>query len=475
MKNSIKGIFCCIILFCIVSACKTIKITDQERKSMPESFAGKKDSINSAQVNWKEFFKDQKLTSLIDTALKNNYDLLSTLQQIEIARANARLREGQLFPDIALSGAAGQRKFGLYTMDGAGNSSTEITPGQIVPTHLPDYYVGLQTSWEIDIWGKLRNKRKAALADFLGSVEGRRLAVTSLIAEVANTYFELLALDNELSIINETVQLQESALKLITVQRQTGIVNEVALNQFESQLLNTKGLKVDVELRIVDAEGKMNSLLGKYPQTIARDSSQFLTKEFPALHEGIPSDLLLNRPDLKQAELQLIASKADVKAARAAFLPSINISGGVGFQAFNPSYLFMTPQSLAYSLIGGLTAPLINRSALKAEFRTAKASQLNAMYDYQKTILTGYTEVYNELIKMEKLKELVELKSKEVGVLKRAIKSSSALFQTGRTTYLDVLLVQQNALQSKLDLVNAKRLQYTSTVNLYKALGGGWR
>lgn len=463
------------ILFSVVSACKTMEITDQEKRLMPESFAGRKDSINSAQISWKQFFNDQKLTSLIDTALKNNYDLLSTFQQIEIARANARLNEGQLFPTVALSGAAGQRKFGLYTMDGAGNITTEITPGQLVPIHLQDYYIGLQTSWEVDIWGKLRNKKKAALANFLSSLEGRHLAVTSLIAEITDTYFALLALDNELSIINETIQLQESALKLITVQRQTGIVNEAALNQFEGQLLNTRSLKVDVELRIIDAEDKMNILLGKYPQTIPRDSSQFLKTEIPALHTGVPSDLLLNRPDLKQAELQLIASKADVKSARAAFLPSITISGGVGFQAFNPSYLFMSPQSVAYNLIGGLTAPLINRSVIKAEFRTAKANQLNAMYNYQKTILTGYTEVYNELMKIRKLEELVEFKSKEVGVLTKAIKSSSDLFKTGRTTYLEVLLAQQNALQSKLDLVNAKRLQYDCTINLYKALGGGWR
>jgi multidrug efflux system outer membrane protein len=215
--------------------------------------------------------------------------------------------------------------------------------------------------------------------------------------------------------------------------------------------------------------------LGRYPQPVVRDKSDFVTQLPQQIKVGIPSQLLANRPDVKQAELELFATKCDVKAAQAEFYPSFNILGTVGFQAFNPSYLFTSPESIVFSLIGDLAAPLINRSAIKAEFNKAKAYQVEAMVNYQKAILDGYVEVSNELSNINNLEQLYNLKNQEVEALTKSIDISNDLFKYGKADYLEVLMTQRDALDSKLELIEAKKQQFNAVTNIYKALGGGWR
>jgi len=358
-------------------------------------------------------------------------------------------------------------------MDGAGNSSTYITPGQIVPTNLPDHYYGLQSSWEVDIWGKLRNKKKAAIAHYLASVEGKNWVITNLIAEVATTYYELLALDIELEIIQETIVLQNNQLSIIRVEKEAGRANELAVKQFEGQLYNSQSLEIEILQQITETENKLNFLLGRYPQPILRDKLTFSQSIPVQVFIGMPSDLLSHRPDIRKAEYELIASKANVQAARAAFYPSLNITAGVGLQAFQMQYL-LNPQSLAYGVMGSLAAPLINQSAVKANFRTAKASQLEALYTYQKTILNGYVEVYNQMTNINNLERIYTLKNNEVAVLNNSIETASELYLTGRATYLEIVVTRKNALQSRLELIEIKKRQYNSVINIYRALGGGW-
>ena len=222
-------------------------------------------------------------------------------------------------------------------------------------------------------------------------------------------------------------------------------------------------------------ENNINFLLGRYPQTINRNKTE-LIKELPFKPTvGIPSNLLKNRPDIKQAEFDLMASKADVKAAKAAFYPSLNINGSIGFQAFKAGLLFTNPQSMAYSLLGNLVAPLLNRSAIKAEFKTANAMQQEALFNYQKTILNGYVEVYNEVAKINSLEKIVDFKTKQVNTLTQAIETSSDLFKTGNASYIEVLMAQTGSLDAKLQLIDAKKRQYNALVDIYKALGGGWK
>jgi NodT family efflux transporter outer membrane factor (OMF) lipoprotein len=398
-----------------------------------------------------------------------------TLQRIEMAGNDLRLSQGALLPTVGSNVAYLQRKFGYYTMDDAGNRTTKITENRIVPTHLPDYFVGLQTNWEADIWGKLRSKKKAAFSRYLSSVEGKNLVITNLVSEVVSTYYELLSLDNELDIIRETIRLQKDAFEIVKVQKQAGASNELAVKQFEAQVLNSQSLEFETLQKITENENKLNFLLGRFPQPIIRDKASFSGQNLSEIKEGIPSQLLRNRPDIRQAEFQLLASKFDVKTARSAFYPSFNITGSLGFQAFNPSFLFTSPQSLAYGLLGGLTTPLLNRSAIKAQFNNAKANQVEAMLHYQKTILNGYVEVSNQVSNIKNLQQIQDRKTNEAAALVQSVEVSNELFKSGRASYLDVIIAQHSSLQTRLELVSAQKRQFHAAINIYKALGGGWR
>jgi NodT family efflux transporter outer membrane factor (OMF) lipoprotein len=335
--------------------------------------------------------------------------------------------------------------------------------------------VGLQTSWEVDLWGRLGQRKKAATARWLARTEGRNLVITNLVAQVATAYYELMALDQTLSILDGTIVLQENALEIVRVQKEAARANELAVKQFESELLSVRALKVAVVQEIINTESRINFLCGRFPVTIARDSLRYSLSDLPLVKPGVPPAMLLNRPDIREAELELEATKADVIAARKEFLPRFNISGGFGWEAFQAGLLFTTPQSIALGVVGSLTAPIINRSAIEAAFERASASQLEALYHYQQTIVNGYLEVYNELNAIQSLQQTVELKSKEAETLTVSIDISADLFRTGRATYLEVLTTQVRALQAKLELVNSRRNQLLATVNIYKALGGGWK
>ena len=442
---------------------------------IPQSYTDQKDTINSAQVKWRDFFKDQNLISLIDTAISKNFDLMVTFQEIEVAKNNVRLKNGQMLPTLAGVGSAGTTKVGHYTSEGAGDASADITPGRLVPSPLNDYMLGLQTSWEADIWGKLRNSKKAAVARYLGSIEGKNFVITNLVAEVANTYYELLALDSELELIRQTIQLQKNGLEIVKIQKEAAVANELAVKQFEAQLYHSQSQELDLLQQIAENENKLNALLGRFPQKIVRDQATFTAQIPNSINIGIPAQLLHNRPDIKQAEQELLATKCDVKAAQAAFYPSLNLTGSLGFQAFKTSYLFTSPQSLIYSVIGDLAVPLVNRSAVKAEFNTANAYQLEALFSYQRTILNGFVEVSNELSNIRHSEQTFNLKSKEAAALAKAVEVSIDLFKSARSNYLEVLMAQRDALGAKLELIEAKKQQFNSVTNVYKALGGGWQ
>jgi NodT family efflux transporter outer membrane factor (OMF) lipoprotein len=360
-------------------------------------------------------------------------------------------------------------------MDGAGNATTEITPGQTVPVNLPDMYIGLQSSWEIDIWGKLQNQRKSAVSSYLASVEGTNFVISTLVADAAIYYNELVALDNELDVIRQTIRKQQDALAVVKIQKEAGRSNELAVLEFKAQLLNTQALETYVLQQITELENKLNFLLGRYPQPIQR-TKDTLFKALPQqISAGFPSQLLANRPDIREAEFQIEASKFDLKAAKAAFYPNFNITASFGFQAFNPEFLFNSPASIAYSVMGALVAPIINMNALKAQFTTAQANQLTAMYNYQKTILNAYVEVVNQLSNIKNLQQINALKKQQSEVLNHSVATANELYKYARASYLEVLIAQQSALQSNLELIHVTKQQRLSAINIYKALGGGWR
>ncbi|MCK9605488.1 MAG: TolC family protein [Methylomonas sp.] len=449
-----------------------------QEQSLPINYpaqADKQQNANVTDINWREFFADPHLIGLIDTAIGNNLDMQIALQRIETARSSVKLANAAMLPKVDLAIGGSMRKFGLYTMDGAGNHTTEITPGNTVPEHLPDMFVGLQSSWEIDIWGKLENQRKAAVSEYLSSIEGTNFVISNLVSDVAIHYNDLLALDNELEFIRQTIKKQQEALDVIRLQKKAGRANELAVQQFLAELLSMQVLEVNVLQQITETENKINYLLGRFPQPIERAKNDFFKESSYEISTGIPSQLLENRPDIRAAEFQIEATKFDLKAAKAAFYPNFNITATFGFQAFDPQFLFTSPASMAYSFVGTLIAPLINMKALEARFNTAQANQLSAMYNYQKTILNAYVEVANQLANIKNLQQINTLKKQQSEVLKQSVDVSKELYRSAKASYLEVLIAQQSALQSNIELINVTKQQRISKINLYKALGGGWK
>ncbi|RFZ85363.1 TolC family protein [Mucilaginibacter terrenus] len=473
--NKYKGIV--VLAVCLgIASCKVPAITQVgENKPLPGMYGNSADTTNIAAMQWRNFFTDANLVSLIDTALKNNQELMTTLQEIQIARNDIGIRQGQLSPTVGLRAGAGLEKTGRYTSQGAGDASTDITPGQEVPDPLADYTVAAYANWEIDIWKKLHNAKKAAVTRYLSSVEGRNFVVTNLISEIANAYYELQSLDCQLAIVRQSIQLQKNALEIVKVQKDAARVTELAVQKFQAEVLSSQGLEFETLQKIRETENDLNLLLGRYPQEIKRDTSNFLTLTPAAVYTGIPSQLLANRPDVKRAELDLIAAKLDVKVARAEFYPSFSISAALGFQAFKPSYLFKYPGSLLYSIAGDIAAPLVNRAGIKAEFNSANARQLQAMYNYQKTILNAYIEVNTQLYAIDNLQKRYSLKTKEADALTKSVDISNALFKSARADYFEVLMTQRDALATKLELVETKKAQFTAVNTIYRNLGGGWR
>lgn len=461
---------------CLAAGCKIPSITQRtENRSVPASYGNTDDTTNTATIQWREFFTDENLVNLIDTALKNNQELQITLQEIEIARNEIRVRKGAILPMVGIKAGAGFDKVSRYTSRGAAEAASEIEPGKEVPEPLQDYGAALYANWEVDIWKKLRNARKSAISRYLSTVEGKNFVLTNLIAEVAGSYYELLALDNQLEIVRQNIGLQKSALDIVKLQKEAARATELAVQKFQAEVLKSQSLEFDILQQIKETENRINFLLARYPQEIPRGKNIFLDTPPALVHTGIPSELLANRPDIKQAELELAAAKLDVKVARAEFYPSFSISGALGLQAFKPSYLVKLPESMLYSLAGELAAPLINRNAIKAEFRNANARQVQAMYNYERTILNAYLEVNTQLSRIGNLEKSYDLKSKQVAALTRSIEVSTDLFRSARADYLEVLMTQRDALEAKLELIETKKGQLNAVVNMYRDLGGGWK
>ncbi|MFM2420875.1 MAG: hypothetical protein RL385_5598, partial [Pseudomonadota bacterium] len=217
----------------------TVKVREQK---VPASFGRESTTPSAGSIQWRDYFSDEKLLSLIQEALGNSFDLRIALQRIEIARSGVKAATGVLLPQVELGMGVGIRKYGLYTMDGAGNATTEITPGKIVPTNLPDYGVLLQSRWEVDLWGKLRNQRQSAISQYLATIEGTNLVITSIVADIAISYYELVALDHAREVVQHTIVRRQEGLEVVRLQKEAGRANELAVQQFEAQLADSQAL-----------------------------------------------------------------------------------------------------------------------------------------------------------------------------------------------------------------------------------------
>ena len=464
------------ILTLLNSGCSVPRLVPKaENKTIPTNYNNSSDSTNTAKTGWKAYFTDPNLAALIDTALYNNQELNITLQEIAVSNNEIMARKGEYLPFVTVGGGSGVEKVSRYTSQGAADAVTDIKPGRHTPDVLPNTYVGAFASWEVDIWHKLRNARKVAVFNYLASIEGRNFQVTNLVAEIANSYYELMAYDNQLGIIKRNIDILTNALSIIKQEKEAAKVTELAVRRFEAEVYKTQNLQYDVQQKIVETENRINFLVGRFPQRIQRSSVNFGDLSPTKMYAGAPAQLLENRPDIRQAEHQLEAAKLDVSVARANFYPSLHLSASLGLMAFNPIYLVNTPESLIASLIGDLVGPVINKNAITAMYKNANAKQIQAVYQYEKTVLNAYIEVANQLSAIDNLEKSYSTKNNQVQALTQSTNISLRLFTSARADYMEVLLTQRDVLESRMELIETRMRQMNAMVNAYRALGGGWK
>ncbi|GAB3894337.1 TolC family protein [Spirosoma agri] len=457
------------------AACTVPRLVQKtENRSVPASYSNSQDSTNTGKTTWRAYFTDPNLAILIDSALHNNQELNITLQEIQVANNEVLARAGAYRPFVTLGGGASVEKVSRYTSQGAADAFSEIKPGRETPEVLPNTYIAAFASWEVDIWHKLRNSKKAAIATYLSSVEGRNFQVTNLVAEIATSYYELMALDNQLDIIQKNLVILNNALSITKQEKEAAKVTELAVRRFEAEVFKTQSLQYEIQQKIVEAENRINFLMGRFPQHVQRSSDTFNELIPTKVAAGVPSQLLENRPDIRQAELRLQAAKLDVGVARANFYPTLNLSASLGVMSYSPLYLGNIPQALISSLVGDLVGPLVNKNAITAAYKTASAKQIQAVYDYERTVLNAHIEVANQLANMDNLEKKYTTKNNQVDALNKSTAISLKLFTSARADYMEVLLTQRDVLEARIELIETRMQQMNAMVNAYRALGGGW-
>lgn len=471
--------FVALIFFLLVTGCASLKENSKETNpTLPLAFEGI-DSLRTSigLLKWEEYFQDENLKSLIRHGLVHNQDNRIALERITASRAGMKAAKAAIFPAVSGIAGASQRKFGDYTMDGVGNWDTNrsetIPDDKRIPNPYKDFILGANFSWELDVWGKLKSRRKAATARFLASEQTSHAVRTMLVAEIAKNYYELLAVDQELQVLTESIQLQQTGLELMIDLKMAGKANQLAIDQFEALLLNSKS-KLEANRRVQKSlEYELSRLVGDGNIKLTRSNLNEVIEMPRLLAVGIPANLLQNRPDLRAAELELKASQADVSAAKSAFFPSISLFGMAGFNAFEFSRLFFQPASTAYQLGAGLTAPIFNRREIQKEYMYAKADQKIAFLEYEKKTLNAYLEVLDLVNQIKTYENQMKLKAEEVEVQKRSVDNSYTLFTVGYANYLEVINAQSRALESAVELADLKASKLQSHALLYRALGGG--
>jgi NodT family efflux transporter outer membrane factor (OMF) lipoprotein len=413
------------------------------------------------------------LSGLIDTALTNNQELHILLQEVAVSRAESEARRGELLPFGRLGGTSGVDKVSKNTRNGAVEENLAIRPGRRFPDPLPNYGMTADLEWEVDIWRRLRNGRDASIQRYLASIEGRRFAVTHLVSEIAESYYELLSLDAHLEIFERMLGIQERVLESVRQKKSAGRVTELAVRRFEAEVLKNRSRLFDIRQKIVETENRINTLTGRYPGPIERSANAFDLANIAPLDAGLPSDLLRHRPDIRRAEMELKAAGLEVKAAAARFYPALNLKAALGIESFTLGSPILAKENLAYGATANLVGPLINRSAIKAAFNGASARQVAAVYRYQQVVLKAYTEVLNELSMIRNTAQGYDLKSRQVEALVDSISLSTQLFDSARADYSEVLLTQREALEARVELVEMRQAQLMAAVKAYRALGGG--
>lgn len=422
------------------------------------------DSLSAANLSWKELFTDDKLDGYIQKALDNNLDIRIALKNIDAAEAYMKQGKAAFFP--MLNGTAN------YTY---ANPSLNGSQGAGLDKRMDinQYELSAGLSWEADIWGKIRSNQRAMTATYMQTVSAHQAIKSQLVAAVASSYYQLMALDEQKEVIQQTIELQEESLETMKLLKEAGNVTEVAVKQTEAQLLNTRSLLVDTENQIKLTENGFCILLGENPHSVDRNklSQQDLNSD---LKTGVPVQLLSNRPDVMAAEYGLVNAFELTNAAKSNFYPSLRLNANGGLQSLEFDKLF-NANSLFSSLVASLTQPILNGRQIKTQYEVAKARQEQALLNYKSTVLNASREVSDAFYSFEANNEKAGLKQQEYESYSKATEYSEELLKYGMANYLDVLTARANALNAQLSVVNSKFGKLNAIVQLYKAVGGGWR
>jgi multidrug efflux system outer membrane protein len=422
------------------------------------------DTSSMADLNWKQLFSDPILQDLIEKGLNQNLNLKQAIQRIESSQAYFKQSKMAFLPSLQLDVNSTDTK--------QSDRAVNFPPGSIkLTTHTNR--IQFSTAWELDVWGKLRSAKRGALAGVLQSEAAKRAIQTQLISDIANTYYNLLAFDKQLKITLETIEIRKQELVTLTALQESGKVTSAEVLQSQANQYAAEVLIPELQNKIWQAENMLNFLLAQGPGTINRGvlDEQVL---FADLKVGVSSQLLKNRPDVQQAEYAFISAFENTNVAKTYFYPSFTLTANGGFASFKIQELFS--KSIFYNIIGGLTQPIFNRGQNKARLRVAKADQEIAYYGFQSAILNGGVEVSNSLFAYKNATERERIRNLQIESLKTAVDNTRELLsnRTG-VNYTDVLSSEQNLISAQLNGINDKLDQLQSIVNLYRALGGGWK
>lgn len=467
-----KTIFTAVTLLMIISACNVSRNLETPKSALPASFRNAvttADTSSIAELQWKDFFTDLVLQKLIDIAISNNYDMQIALKNIESSRLLFKQTRFNYTPQVNLNVTAN-------TSRPSDNGLNGLTLGQFLGTnHIEDYNANLSLSWEADIWGKIRNQSKAALARYLQTAEARKAIQTNIVSSVSQGYYNLLMLDEQLDIARRNVRLNDSTLRIIKLQLQAGQVTSLAVQQAEAQQLAAAQLVPEFEQNIAIQENALRVLSGALPNHIGRSTRLDQLAVAETIPAGLPSEVISHRPDVRSSELALSAANANVGFTKASMYPVLNITAATGVNSLKASNWFNIPASLFGTVAGSVLQPVLNRKKLKTQYEVSKIEREKVVLQFRQSVLNAIGEVSDALVKIEKLKARQAIAATRVSTLKQATGNANLLFKNGMANYLEVISAQSNVLQSELELASIKRQQLSAVAELYRSLGGGWK
>jgi outer membrane protein, multidrug efflux system len=446
----------------------------QPGPGLPPDINGATSPENSAQLGIEEFYNDRMLTCLIEKALVDNRELKILNEEVAISGNEVLSRSGAYLPFVSVASGVGLNRYSRFTEEGAGILDDEYLPGKHFTNPSGNYGLGLNLTWQLDIYRQLRNARDAAGQRYVAAAERRNYFVTTLVAEVAENFYRLMALDKRIENLDQIIQFQTRSYEIAKLRKENARDTELGVLRFQAELNRNYSEKLIINQAIIQGENRINFLVNRYPQRVQRDSTAFYDLEIHPLSVGLPSQLLQNRPDIRQAERELEAAGLDVKVARINFFPQLVIDGAVGLQSLLINHLF-EPQAVLGDVAAGLVGPLVNKRSIRAQYLSANARQLQAIYNYQRVILEAFTQVVNRVTMVENYSRSIDIKKQQLVALERAVAIANEFFQNARQgiDYLDVLIAQQALREGRVALIDTKAEQLGSIVNTYQALGGG--